>query len=97
MWPMLSTAVKPITFDRMARRYAILSARNQSGCAKGYSPLTRTPSHVNTAMKIEQTPIPGLLILTPRCFGDERGFFSEIWNQQRFADAGIEQIGRAHV
>ena len=41
-------------------------------------------------MKIEQTPIPGLLILMPQRFGDERGFFAETWNRQRFADSGID-------
>ena len=30
-----------------------------------------------------------LIELTPRRFGDERGFFSEVWNHRRFADAGI--------
>ena len=30
-----------------------------------------------------------LIELTPRRFGDERGFFSEVWNHARFAEAGI--------
>lgn len=29
-------------------------------------------------------PVQGPLILTPRVFGDERGFFFESWNQQAF-------------
>jgi dTDP-4-dehydrorhamnose 3,5-epimerase len=33
--------------------------------------------------------LPELIELTPRRFGDERGFFSEVWNQARFAEAGI--------
>ena len=41
-------------------------------------------------MEIEQTPLPGVLILTPRRFGDHRGFFSESWNRQRMRDAGID-------
>lgn len=36
------------------------------------------------------TPIPGLLIFTPRVFGDERGYFFESWNERTFAEAGIE-------
>lgn len=40
-------------------------------------------------MDIEQTAIEGVVILTPKRFGDERGFFSEVWNAQRMADAGI--------
>jgi dTDP-4-dehydrorhamnose 3,5-epimerase len=40
---------------------------------------------------IETAPLAldGLLELRPRRFGDERGFFSEVWNQERFAEAGI--------
>ncbi|MBO9453364.1 dTDP-4-dehydrorhamnose 3,5-epimerase [Tropicibacter sp. R16_0] len=40
-------------------------------------------------MQVEQTALPGVLILTPQRFGDARGFFSESWNRQRMADHGI--------
>lgn len=40
-------------------------------------------------MLIEQTALPGVLILTPARFGDARGFFSESWNRQVLADHGI--------
>ncbi len=40
-------------------------------------------------MKVEQTGIPDLLVLTPRRFDDGRGFFSETYNQARLADNGI--------
>ena len=41
-------------------------------------------------MLVEQTKIPGLLILTPRRFGDSRGFFSESWNKRQMAEQGLE-------
>ncbi|MGV6848822.1 MAG: dTDP-4-dehydrorhamnose 3,5-epimerase [Marinibacterium sp.] len=41
-------------------------------------------------MLIEETPLPGILILTPRRFGDDRGFFSESWNKKLLAENGIE-------
>lgn len=41
-------------------------------------------------MTIEQTPLPGVLIITPARFGDERGFFSESWNAKRMRDAGVD-------
>lgn len=41
-------------------------------------------------MKIEETALPGVLILTPARFADDRGFFSESWNRQRMAEAGID-------
>lgn len=41
-------------------------------------------------MHIEQTSLPGVVIVTPARHGDARGFFSESWNRQRMAEAGIE-------
>ena len=38
-------------------------------------------------MKVTTTAIEGLLILEPRVFGDERGFFLESYNQKAFDDA----------
>lgn len=35
-------------------------------------------------MKVTPTAIPGVLILEPRVFGDERGFFMESFNQRDF-------------
>jgi len=37
-------------------------------------------------MDSERFPIEGPLLLTPRVFGDGRGFFFESWNQRRFAE-----------
>jgi len=41
-------------------------------------------------MHIDETGIPGLLVLTPARFGDARGFFSETWNRERLAENGID-------
>lgn len=41
-------------------------------------------------MNIIQTSIPDVVIIEPRVFGDERGFFMETWNQQSFAKAGLD-------
>lgn len=40
-------------------------------------------------MKITPTGLPGVLLLEPRVFGDDRGFFFESWNRRAFATAGI--------
>ena len=40
------------------------------------------------------TSIAGPLLITPRVFGDERGFFFESWNQRMFA-AALEADGQA--
>ena len=37
-------------------------------------------------MDSERFPIEGPLVLTPRVFGDGRGFFFESWNQRSFAE-----------
>ena len=38
-------------------------------------------------MKVTETKIPGLLIIEPRVFGDERGFFFESFNEKAFFEA----------
>ncbi|MFY9154059.1 MAG: dTDP-4-dehydrorhamnose 3,5-epimerase [Prolixibacteraceae bacterium] len=40
-------------------------------------------------MKIIETPIPGLLIIEPRVFADERGYFFESFSQAKFAENGL--------
>lgn len=42
------------------------------------------------ALNITQTALPGVLLLEPRRFGDDRGFFSECWNRNTLAAQGIE-------
>lgn len=40
-------------------------------------------------MQIDQTAIPDVVIVTPTRFGDDRGWFSETWNADRLAAAGL--------
>lgn len=40
-------------------------------------------------MKITETALPGVLVLTPQIYRDNRGAFLETWNLQRMADAGL--------
>lgn len=41
-------------------------------------------------MKVIDTPLAGLLIIEPKVFGDDRGFFLEIWSRKRYQDMGIK-------
>ena len=41
-------------------------------------------------MRFVECDIPGPLIIEPKLFGDDRGFFLESWNQAVFADAGLD-------
>ena len=38
-------------------------------------------------MKVTQTKLAGVLVIEPRVFGDERGFFFESFNQRAFDEA----------
>lgn len=40
-------------------------------------------------MKFLPTPLPGVLLIEPRVFQDERGFFLESYQKQHFSEAGI--------
>jgi len=40
-------------------------------------------------MKIVECEIPGPLIIEPRVFGDDRGFFLESWNRDAFAEVDL--------
>jgi dTDP-4-dehydrorhamnose 3,5-epimerase len=38
-------------------------------------------------MHVERTPLDGVLVITPKVFGDARGFFLESWSQLAFDEA----------
>lgn len=40
-------------------------------------------------MKLQETSLPGVVILDPQVFGDERGFFMETYSAQKFEALGI--------
>lgn len=39
--------------------------------------------------EVVDSAIPGVLLITPTRFGDDRGFFSEVYNKRALAEAGI--------
>ncbi|MFK7829781.1 MAG: dTDP-4-dehydrorhamnose 3,5-epimerase [Congregibacter sp.] len=41
-------------------------------------------------MQFEATSLPGVYLLTPTVFGDERGFFLESWSANKFRDEGFD-------
>lgn len=41
-------------------------------------------------VQIEKTALEGVVIITPKRFGDDRGYFSEVWNRQVLNAAGID-------
>lgn len=42
-------------------------------------------------MKVIETKLPGVLIVEPRVFTDERGYFLESWNEERYCTLGVER------
>jgi dTDP-4-dehydrorhamnose 3,5-epimerase len=40
-------------------------------------------------MKLIETRLPGVMVIEPAVFRDDRGFLSEVWNQRRYDDAGL--------
>ncbi|MBN2549634.1 MAG: dTDP-4-dehydrorhamnose 3,5-epimerase family protein, partial [Anaerolineales bacterium] len=40
-------------------------------------------------MKFTPTALPEVILIEPHIFGDGRGFFMEIYQSQRFQQAGI--------
>jgi dTDP-4-dehydrorhamnose 3,5-epimerase len=50
-----------------------------------------TPVQAAPAMIVTQAPLPGVLILDPKVFGDDRGFFLESYNEREMAAAGISE------
>lgn len=41
-------------------------------------------------MRVEQTAVEGAWLIEPKVFGDERGFFLEMWNDRAYRDLGID-------
>ena len=40
-------------------------------------------------MKVIETSLPGCVVIEPAVFGDERGFFMETWNAERYRALGL--------
>ena len=43
-------------------------------------------------MDVQKTEFPGLIVINPEIFGDERGYFFESYNYKDFLKAGIDRI-----
>ena len=43
-------------------------------------------------MTFTPTSLPGILLITPKVFGDERGFFMESYRRELFEEAGIPML-----
>jgi dTDP-4-dehydrorhamnose 3,5-epimerase len=41
-------------------------------------------------MNVIETKLPGVLIIEPKVFGDERGYFMETYSARRYAEIGVD-------
>ncbi len=41
-------------------------------------------------MKFTETALPGVVLIEPKVFGDDRGFFLESWNRRVFAENNLD-------
>jgi dTDP-4-dehydrorhamnose 3,5-epimerase len=48
-------------------------------------------------MKISLTPLSGILLIEPRIFNDDRGFFYESHQMQRYLEAGIPALVQDNI
>lgn len=43
-------------------------------------------------MIVENTALPGVLLVKPKVFGDARGFFLESWSRDRYREMGMPEV-----
>lgn len=43
-------------------------------------------------MEIQTTPLNDVIIVQPKVFGDDRGWFYELYNQENFSAAGLTEV-----
>ncbi|HEY2157587.1 MAG TPA: dTDP-4-dehydrorhamnose 3,5-epimerase [Isosphaeraceae bacterium] len=41
-------------------------------------------------MIVNETRLPGVVVIEPAVHSDDRGFLTEVWNQRRFDEAGLD-------
>ena len=60
----------------------------RSGIKRKSSSYSMT-SMSSSVFQFEQTPLPGLWVLHPPVFEDERGFFTEVWKKDRLVGGSL--------
>lgn len=50
-----------------------------------------TATLASISVRVQETSLPGMLILKPRVFEDPRGFFLESYNEREMSEAGIQE------
>lgn len=53
------------------------------------NPMKSAGDLANQTMEVQRTSLPGVLIVEPQVFEDERGYFMEAFNADRYAEEGM--------
>jgi dTDP-4-dehydrorhamnose 3,5-epimerase len=80
-------AAERLVADLVTARGTRVPARRQN--LKLSRRRTRSKPIFRTHMIVTPTPLPGVLVVEPKIFGDSRGFFLETWHAERYREAGI--------
>src|SRR5437667_9664661 len=88
------------TQDRLSGGNRLPDGIHRSGAARASGGATReecvwpvSAAHSGRgrrSVNVMQTAIPGVLVIEPDVRADDRGFFVEVWHEQRYRSAGIE-------
>jgi dTDP-4-dehydrorhamnose 3,5-epimerase len=79
------TTIIPTAFAGCQSGKPGLRATRQKSSGWNFHLLPGNPK--GSQMRVEKTAIEGVLLLTPRVFEDQRGFFLESWNQRSLDEA----------
>jgi dTDP-4-dehydrorhamnose 3,5-epimerase len=52
-------------------------------------PVTWRYKHEESIVRVSETALPGVLLIEPAVFGDDRGYFLETWAASRYRENGI--------
>ncbi|PHS24612.1 MAG: dTDP-4-dehydrorhamnose 3,5-epimerase [Robiginitomaculum sp.] len=50
----------------------------------------KAPASSSSALSLSALSLPGLMVISPKHIGDDRGYFSETYNQRDFAKLGLK-------
>src|SRR5208282_1867606 len=86
-WP---RAIAPMWQPRSRSASLLSRISGQGEAASAPAPARQAISRENRSkMNLIRTKIPEVVVLEPKVFGDERGFFLEIYNRKTFDEIGL--------
>jgi dTDP-4-dehydrorhamnose 3,5-epimerase len=82
--PFANSGIHKHARSRWCSQGSVHAGDDKDPCARG------SKENGTTAVDVTPTEIPDVKIITPKKFGDDRGFFSEVYNAATFSAAGLD-------